>query len=95
MTDRNHNLKRRHQSWFLQINIPPDLRHAFLSANGKPRERIIESCTPATWSRPASSVIYGSANGAPGSPRLGPASRCQPRTSLRRSSVGTTVLGTT
>jgi hypothetical protein len=43
MTDSNHNLKRRHQSWFLQINIPPDLRHAFLSANGKPREQIIES----------------------------------------------------
>jgi integrase len=43
VTDRNHNLRQRHQGWFLQINIPPDVRHAFLSANGKIRERIIES----------------------------------------------------
>jgi hypothetical protein len=43
LTDRNHNLRQRHQGWFLQINVPPDVRHAFPSANGKPRERIIES----------------------------------------------------
>jgi integrase len=43
LADRNHNLKLRHQGWFLQVNVPPDVRHAFPSANGKPRERIIES----------------------------------------------------
>jgi integrase len=36
-------LWRRHQQWYLRLAIPPILRGSFLSASGKPKDKIVES----------------------------------------------------